>query len=285
MIHLDDPSSSLISNTASSVSPSIPQRISEYFQLNNNFQRDVIVSALLNHGRQALFQFEDDLIPKLFFIEKNYTREQPDTPLLQLLKEYVYENLRNALEQKHSALFSLIKKEKQRNPSQFSVIERRLAEHGTSYKALSLVLFFVLQYLFTGIVDDRQEDRDISRQLFGLVVNEGNRILKNFEKYIAKDDLHTQLNNNQSLLNCTLRMFFGEEVKRLFNEHGISNTGNLYDLTVDNIIERGWIATIKLQQFQDKIPRVKYDDLCGAIRTRIERLVVGEQSDNRTLSE
>ena len=269
-------------STASRISPSTPQQISEHLQLNGNPQKDHIISVLFNDGRQALFQFEDDLIPDLFLIEKNYTRGQPDTPLLRLLSEHVYENLKSTLEQSYPELYSVIQLEKQRNTAQFNAITRRIAEYGTSYKTSSFALFFILQLLFDGIIDDCQESRDVSRQLFERMIKEGIESVKDFEKYIASDELKEQRTNDQSLLKCTLRMYFTEEVNKLFSEHNILDTRNLYDQVTNDIIKYGWIAAIESQSIQARIAPSKYNNLCVAVNERIRGKVVEQQLDNST---
>lgn len=238
----------------------------------------------MNDGRRALFQFHEDLIPDLFAIEKDYTRGQPDTPLLRLLSEHVYENLKSTLKQSYPELFSLIETEKQRNTAQFDAIIRRIAEYGTPYKTSSFALFFILQFLFDGIADDCEESRDVSRQLFERVIKEGIEGVKEFEKYIAKVDLHKQLNNDQSLLHCALRMYFNEEVKRLFNEHGILKTKDLHDQVTNDIIKQGWIAVMESQAIRDGIAPNKYSNLCAAIQKRIRGIVVEQQLNNSTSS-
>lgn len=248
--------------------------------MDGNPQKDQILPSVLNNGRRALFQFEQDLIPELFAIEKDYTRGQHDTPLLRILSEHVDDILASILEQTYPQLYSSIQAEKQRNTAQFNAIVRRIAEYGTPYKASSFALFFILQYLFDGITDDCEKSRDVSRQLFERVTKEGIESVKEFDKYIAKGDLDMQLNNDQSLLQCTLRMYFGEEVKRLFNEHGILKTNEFYGQVTNDIIKHGWIVAIESRSIRDGIASNKYSNLCAAVNERIGRTIVTQQLDN-----
>lgn len=260
---------------------SISQRISDYFQSAGDSKRDEITSKLLINGRQALFQYEDYVAPELYSVEKNYTKGQADTPLLKLLKENVYENLKTALESIQPALFALIKQEKNKDSSHFGAIERRFAEYGTQYttSSSSFVLSFVLQLLFDGVKDDCEETRIVFSKLFECVTNEGIQGTKKFEEYIAKDDLDDQLNDNQSLLFLTLQMYYNEEVKRLFSEHDIPNKNNLYNLVAQNNANSGWNATIELELVRNKIAKNKYRDIYAAISKKLQQSTVVEPSN------
>ena len=263
----------LQSSFAPRVSASISERISDCLQLNDDPKRDEIISALLKNGRQALFQYEDDLIPKVFSVEQNYVQGQPDTPLLKLLQEHVRKTFETTLTESCSELRPLIQREKERNAVQFMAVERRLAEHFTPYTNASFVLFFVLQYLFDGVDYINEDATDIFKRLLEDVTREGIEGTKKFEQYIAKDDLDNQLNNNQSLLYSTLRIYFEGEVRKMLVQYKISCTPDACQFLVENIAREGWIAALEAQSFKTKISPNQY--------TKLREIIQQEQQSVR----
>lgn len=226
--------------------------------MHDNPKRDEIISAILANGRQALFQYQKDVKPDLFSIEKGYVLGQKDTHLMKLLQEYVYETLKNISEQSSPTLFALLQVEKKENALRFNAVERKLAENGIEHRNASFVLSFVLQYLFHDVEDTHENVTDIFNQLFERVTHEGTRGTTHFEEYIAKDYLDNQINDDQSLLQNALRMYFNDEVEQLFTEYGILNINDLHDLFTQNIMKVGWIAAIEESLIRNKIPLAKY---------------------------
>jgi hypothetical protein len=244
--------------------------------LNGNPKKDEIISALVNNGRQKLFQYEEYLIPEIFSIERNYIKGQADTPLLEILKEHIYEKLKNVLGQNSLTLSAQIEREKEKNACRFGVIQRRFAEYSTSYTKSSFVLYFVLQLLFNGVKDDFKETTVIFDKLFECVTNEGIQRIKEFKQYIAKDDLDEQLNDDRSLLHSALRMYYREEVKELFSNYSIDDKNNLYNLVADNIPRHGWIATIELESVKNKIAPIMYQDIHTLISKKTQQSIPPE---------
>jgi hypothetical protein len=231
-----------------------------------------IISALLKGGRQMLFQYKDFIIFEVFTVEKNWTNKQKNqTPLLELLREYNFEKLQTLLEQNQSALFSLIKEQKDfRNSDHFRNVEIRFAQYGTTYTRSSFILSFVLQLLFDGITDDCMMKANIFTNLFKCLTDKGihGAEEQEYAKYIAPDDLREQIDEDQSMLYLALRMYFREEVGQLFSQHDIYDKNQRYDLLADKTTKDGWLTGI--ESMKDKISQVQYNTVHKIISDRLQ---------------
>ncbi|CAF4176568.1 unnamed protein product, partial [Rotaria sordida] len=254
----------------------IVDEISQVLELDFDEQRNEIISDILRNGRQVLVKYQSVLIPEVYSAEINNFNDDSITatahlsevtPLLKLIKQYVYQRWETACANEPT-VWEFINKLKAENNDHFEAVLRRTAEYGTTYTKSSSILAVVLQLLFQGIDDDCLRNESVFVNLWNSVTSGGLHECNNFATYIPEDDLKEQLHDPDSPLFLALRMYYHEKIPHLFKEYKIPNSKqNLHKLAADNVTQNGWLAGI--QSVKGKIPPVKYEPLLQAIKTMV----------------
>ena len=243
------------------------EKVSQLLELESAEEKDHIVADVLENGRQALVKYENVLVPDVYSGEINKSNKNStvtadtsseETPLLKLLKQYVYQQWEMTCKDQ-PILWLFINKVKDENNDHYELILRRTAEYGTTYTKSSSILAIVLQLLFQGIDDDCLTNKDVFSKLWSSVTDEGLKACNNFADYIAEDDLKQQLDDPVSPLFQALRTYYDEKLPELFKKHSISDTKDLYNIAIDNVTKSGWLVGV--EAVKGKIPPVKYKQL------------------------
>ncbi|CAF0919988.1 unnamed protein product [Didymodactylos carnosus] len=233
-------SSSLPPNASSAT----VKKITEYLELECNDKREEIISDLLINGRQTLYKYQGDLIPEVLQQEDDYLA-QNNSPLLKLLKQHATETWETLLS-KQPIIMSFINDVKNQNPEHFDNVLTRISEYGTTYTRSSSILSVVVQLLSESIDDECLMKTNDFNELWNTITIKGVKSMIRFAQHIPEEELEAQINNKTSPLYLSLRMYYDDEIKKLFSKCKIPNRQNtLYDLAIDAITEKGWIEGIE----------------------------------------
>lgn len=255
------------------------EAISQILELESVEEKDQLVADVLRDGRQVLVKYENILIPDIYLAEINNFDASEETPLLKLLKQYIYQQWETACKDQ-PIIWSFINKVKDENNDHFELVLRHAAEYSTTYTNSSSILAIILQLLFQGIDDDCLKNKAVFSNLWSSITSQGLKACQDFGDYIAEDDLNQQLDDPASPLFQALRMFYEEKLPELFKKHGISDTKGLYNVGIDNVTKSGWLTGV--EAVKGKIPPVKYKQLLADITSSLPQTSNEATSDEET---
>ncbi|CAF1135092.1 unnamed protein product [Didymodactylos carnosus] len=221
------------------ISSPIAEQIGTYLELECNDKREEILTDLLTNGRQTLYKYREDLIPEVLSQEENYPPED-ESPLLKLIKQHVSETWETLLVNQ-PIIKSFIDDAKTQNSTHFDNVLTRTAEYGATYTKSSSVLSVVLQLLSESIDDECLTKTDKFTELWNSITFNGIQGVRKASQDIPEEELEEQTSNKKSPLYLSLRMYYEDEIKKLFGKYKIPNRQNtLYDLATNNVTESGW---------------------------------------------
>ncbi|UJR17839.1 hypothetical protein I4U23_004738 [Adineta vaga] len=233
-----------------------------------------VVTDLLSNGRQALHQYQEELIPKIYKKEINTA----DGQLLQLLKQYFDRQWHSQYDSVNQWFTSFITTyQNDKNPQQYERVLTRTAEHGNRYMKDCPVLSIVLQLLFE-LIDDEclLRNTTIFDDLWSTFTNEGLKSIGKYSNYMKEEVLNEEVDKHRSTLYRALCEYYRPRLVAVLKEHHIGEEEIDHDVALDRIAENGVKKGIDLIQ-QEIVTRKQKQVLS-------ENLHSNEQVDeNRTL--
>ncbi|CAF1582935.1 unnamed protein product, partial [Didymodactylos carnosus] len=228
--------------------------------------KDKIVNDLLEHGRQSLTNYEEDIIPEIYKEQINSN----DSELIKSLKKYFQLKWEKQYGLSNEWFISFLKQYKnKKHPDLYEYVLTRTAEHGNKYMKNYPILSIVLQLLFEDIDDKCLKEKCVFDDLWFSITNDGLKSITKYSDYIIAEIMNEQINKKQPGLFQALREFYRQDLFQLFKQSDITDNQNLYDLVLDNIAEHGWINGIKT--IQDKITPKRYKILLENIDLFLKR--------------
>ncbi|CAF0948088.1 unnamed protein product [Adineta steineri] len=201
--------------------------------------KDQIIDDLLNNGRQSLAKYEDDIKPKIYRVEMN----SADSKLIVLLKKYFYRRWETQYKLSNEWFISFLTQ--YHNEKASDLYERVLAhtaENGNKYLKNCPILSIVLQLLFENIDDECLKSTGTFDDLWLTITNEGLKSITKYSNYIKEEVMNEQLDKSQSILFRALREYHRPQVFSLLKEHNVPETDTVYDSTLDEVAENGWLT-------------------------------------------
>ncbi|UJR17840.1 hypothetical protein I4U23_004739 [Adineta vaga] len=233
-----------------------------------------VVTDLLSNGRQALHQYQEELIPKIYKKEINTA----DGQLLQLLKQYFDRQWHSQYDSVNQWFTSFITTyQNDKNPQQYERVLTRTAEHGNRYMKDCPVLSIVLQLLFE-LIDDEclLQNTTIFDDLWSTVTNEGLKSIGKYSNYMKEEVLNEEVDKHRSTLYRALCEYYRPRLVAVLKEHHIDEEEIDHDVALDRIAENGVKKGIDLIQ-QEIVTRKQKQVLS-------ENLHSNEQTNRKTIS-
>ncbi|CAF3022295.1 unnamed protein product [Rotaria sp. Silwood2] len=122
----------------------------------------------------------------------------------------------------------------------YDFVLKRAAEYGNKYLKDCPILSIVLQLLFEDIDDKFFNEANVFNDLWCAITNNGLKSIANFSD-----------NKKRLVLLQALREYYRPKLFELLEKSKIVDRDNLYELTLDNVIEYGWFQG--LQAVEKKI--------------------------------
>jgi hypothetical protein len=220
----------------------ITNEIVEILQLDDDEIGNQIVKDLLENGRRSLVKHKKDIISKKY----NEVMNGNDTELMSSLKKYFRQKWEIQYGSSNPWFISFLKQyENGENHDIYESILNRTAQYGNKYMKDCPLLSIVLQLLFESIDDDcLKETNNVFDDLWMTITNDGLKSIKKYSDYIVEKVLNEQL-KKQSVLYEALREYYRSNVYLSLTQSTIAKKQNLYDLTLDDVVEHGWLSDMK----------------------------------------
>ncbi|CAF0857758.1 unnamed protein product [Adineta ricciae] len=233
----------------------IYEQISSCLQLQNNSNKEDIITDLLDNGLQALKKYAAEL-------PLDYLSNQE---LFILLQNNVVQTWETILP-RQSALRAFYDSMKVYRPDLFNEIVGQIVDNGNKHKdPVSQILFLVLQLSFPYIANIT----NIVDILWNSITTNGINGLQDCEKYIAPIDLeaHLHCEQDETPLILALKEYFKSKVAEMFEKNRILNKDSLYDAAADAFTKIGWISGMEAVRLQ--VPPFLYEQVLQSISPSI----------------
>lgn len=224
---------------------SITDKIVKILRLHDGEDMNKILDDLLKNGRQSLTKYKDDIIPSIYtaqIVNKN-------SELLHLLKDYFQLQWKTVYGLSNEWFVSFLKQHE--NTHNYQDVLNRTAEYGNKYMKDCPCLSIVLQVLFDAINDQCLNETAVFNNLWVTLTNDGLKSIETFSEYIAKAKLDKLKKKEPPTLFYALRECYRQNLFKFLKESNIKDTDNLYEQTLDNVAEYGWLSGLKV--VEDKI--------------------------------
>ncbi|CAF2633130.1 unnamed protein product [Rotaria sp. Silwood2] len=243
--------------------------------LEEHERKDEIINDLLKNGRQSLFNYEDDLVPDIYEAAVN----ENDGDLMKSLKNYFEQQWKVEYGSSNQWFILFLKTyEDDANYGSYKCVLNRTAEYGNKYLKSCPILSIVLQLLFEGIDDQCLNDTNVFDDLWFTITNDGLKSIEKFSDYVSEDEMLKLINKEQLALFQALREYYRPELFQLLEQSSIANRQNLYELTLDNVAEYGWLKG--LQAVQKKIIPRYFKTLLAKIPSQKQQQTTESEDKN-----
>lgn len=241
---------------------SIINEIIELLQLNDNKNKDQIITNLLENGRQSLYEYREDIAPEIYTTEMNTS----DSKLIELLKMYFQQKWKIQYGSSNE-WFSIYLQQNQsgENHDLYESVLIRTADYGNKYMKNCPILSLVLQLLFEAIDDKCLQETNIFNDLWLTITNDGLKSITKYADYIIEDVMNEQINNKNSPLSQALREYYRSQLFLFLQQSNIKDRQNLYDCALDNVTEHGWLTGV--QAIKKKTTTKFYEKLLENIQS------------------
>ncbi|CAF4252211.1 unnamed protein product [Rotaria sp. Silwood2] len=196
--------------------------------------KDTIINDLLENGRQSLSKYEEEFAPDVYTAAINAN----DGKLMKALKKYFEQEWKIKYGSSNQWFMLFLKEYK--DAVNYDFVLKRAAEYGNKYLKDCPILSIVLQLLFEDIDDKFFNEANVFNDLWCAITNNGLKSIANFSD-----------NKKRLVLLQALREYYRPKLFELLEKSKIVDRDNLYELTLDNVIEYGWFQG--LQAVEKKI--------------------------------
>lgn len=243
---------------------SIKNDVIQLLALSNNRKKAEIIHDLLEHGRQSLVQYYDDLEPNIY----QAAMSKSDSALLELLKRYFEQKWKSGYHSNKWFILFLNEYKNSENHDWYEQVLTRAARYGNKFTNYNTTLSVVLQFFFEGIDDNCFNGTNVFNELWLSVMNDGLKSITKYSDYIVEDVMNQLISKDPPVLFQAIREGCHSDLFRLLERCGIINKQNLYELALDNVAEHGW--KIGLQAIEKKITPKHYKLLLEKVDVFLE---------------
>lgn len=238
------------------------QKMIDYLSLQNNPDKDRIISNLFRQGRRSFCANHTNTSSEDILVKVNSAH------FLELMTQHLRETMETGLDVIEVKIKNFYDDEKEEDRNRLNTVLTRLAENGNSHtKSSSQTLFFVIELTFPWIGDDKK----VAANLWIYLTTDGMDGLKNCSDYISAETLSELLHeDDQSPLYLALRHYYENELKELSDKH-LQNiaTKGFFDLASDSAARSGWLEGVK--NLSQKIPPVQFHPFRGVILDMVKK--------------